>query len=287
MVKFRYLPEDKFKDVLTIEEHAELVLELLKEQRYETSVESDDLCPVKNQVLLMKLRDIICDKQLKRTDPSYTPISNGAHISTRSRLVSPMGRKKVSKRVRKEMNGNVIKESEYFPGFWLVHFFSEEVNEFYYCRTKTLKFISSSAVTSQIAGDNFDNTIASVPLKVPPHDNEEAIMLCLLNDKIHQADGYKDISVKDIVTLFTPKFLWMTMSKLQSFIQRFRKDMKKKKSGSQKKPSPKKGIDNESTPALKDNESPYIPNDGKSFKDDSTSASKFPNNYTFSCTLYL
>ena len=255
-MRFRPLPPEKLKRVLTIEEHAELVLELLKEQKYTTSVSEDDLCPIKNEVILMKLRDTIREMQLKRTDSTYTPISIGAHVSTRSMDICPMGPRKRSRGVRKEMHGNVIKPSDYFPGYWLVHFFSEEVNEYYYCCTRMLKYHCSATVTSQVGPGLFDNNIAAVPIQVPPHDNEEAIMLCLLNDKIHRCEGYKNISINEIVGMFQPKFSWITQTKLNSFIQKFRKSMIKKASKAKKKNQSKKSPNSVTTPSLSSSASP-------------------------------
>ena len=123
MVKFCPLPQEKLKRVLTIEEHAELVLELLKEQNIKSSVRSDDLCPIRNEMILIKLSKTIHELEMKQADPTYTPICAGAHVSTKSKDISPMGPKKNSRGVRLEVHGNVIKESDYFPGYWLVHFF--------------------------------------------------------------------------------------------------------------------------------------------------------------------
>ena len=81
-MKLCLLSPKKLKRVLTIKEHAKLVLELLKEQKYKSSISKDDLCPVKNELLLMKLQDTIHEMELSRTDSSYTPISTGAHVST-------------------------------------------------------------------------------------------------------------------------------------------------------------------------------------------------------------
>ena len=255
-MRLRLLPAEKLKNVLTIEEHAELVLELLKEQRYTTSVGNDDLCPVKNEFLLMKLKDTIREMEMLRTDATFTPISPGAHVSTRSMDVCPMGPRKRVRGVRKETHGNVVKASDYFPGYWLVHFFSEEVNDYYYCKTKTLKFQSSATVTAQVGPGLFNNNITSVPIQTPPHDNEEAIMLCLLNDKIHKCEGYKNISVNEIVTMFQLKFSWLTQTKINYFIQKFRRNQNKRKNKSKKKNDSKKSPNSVSTPSLSVTETP-------------------------------
>ena len=241
MVKFCPLPQEKLKRVLTIEEHAELVLELLKEQNIKSSVRSDDLCPIRNEMILIKLSKTIHELEMKQADPTYTPICAGAHVSTKSKDISPMGPRKKSRGVRLEVHGNVIKKSDYFPGYWLVHFFSEGVNEYYYCVTRALKFICSTTVTTLVGPGMFDNNLTSVPIYVPPHDNEEAIMICLLNDKIHRSEGYKNISVNHIVEIFAPKFAWLTTTKLHDFIKTFRSSFNKKANAAKKKnnkPSP-------------------------------------------------
>ena len=238
MTKFRPLDIDKFHGCMSIEEHAQAVTDLLNNQLYNES-DDNDLNTLSQTQLLLRLRKDIRDMEQTRVDSDYSPIHAGCRVTTKHTRFAPMGPKKRSRGVRVPVHGNVLEESEYFPGFWLVYIFSHNINSHFYLSCKSLRYVSSTAVTHQIGTNENNNNVASVPLDEPDiPNNRDLIMLCLLNDKVHRSVGYKNISVNEIVEMFQPKFQWITKHKIHDFIKKFRRIALTKKKIAKKEASP-------------------------------------------------
>ena len=245
---------------MSIEEHVQAVTDLFNKQLYNES-DDDDLNTLSQTQLLLRLRKDIRDMEESRVDFNYSPIHAGCQVTTKHTRFAPMGPKKVTRGVRVPVHSNVLEESEYFPGYWPVFIFSDDINSHFYLSCKSLQYVSSTAVTHQIGTNDNNNNIASVPLDVPQiPNNRDLIMLCLLNDKIHRCEGYKNISVNEIVDIFQPKFQWITKHKIQDFIKKFQTIALTKKKISKKKSSPTSVVDKSSKSFFEDNSNDTLNN---------------------------
>lgn len=52
-------------------------------------------------------------------------------------------------------------------------------------------------------------------------NDKDLIMLCILNNKIHHSEGYKNMSVNGIANLFSKYFPFMTANKIQRFVNKY------------------------------------------------------------------
>ena len=177
MTKYCRLNIDKFNGCMTIEEHAQAVIDLLNQQLYHQDNDEDDLNTLSQTQLLLRLHKDIRDMEQSRIDFNYSPIHAGCRITTKHNRFAPMGPKKISIGVRVPVHDNVLEESKYFPGYWLVFIFSDDINSHFYLSCKSLQYVSSTAVTHQIGTNQNNNNIASVPLDEPDILNNRDLII--------------------------------------------------------------------------------------------------------------
>ena len=239
MVKFRSISIDKFNGAMTPEEHAIMVSELLNKQSF-SSKEHFEICPSIQERNLCKLRDMVRQLRLQRVDSSYQPIHVGDVVTTRHKKVAPLGPVRIWRQSRKTISGNVIEESQYFPGFWLVYWFTEK--KYYYVSTKFLKYSSSATVTNVFKKKPKQGKTVLETVEQFKKSDEDLILLCVLNSKIHRTVGYKGISMDTIIDLFLTQFPFITKNRIQKFVKKYRtSDLVEKPScTSSKKKSPAK-----------------------------------------------
>ena len=138
---------DHFKGSMTRHEHAVMVMKLLSEQHFDNHTwvanaheDQADILPTVQEYLLKQLRDIVKETESKK--PNQFSILSclicpGTLVTTCHIKIAPLGYIKIERHVRQEVYGNVISESEYFPGFWLIDFYN--LKRFDYVATHFLK----------------------------------------------------------------------------------------------------------------------------------------------------
>ena len=225
MTRVRSIPLEKYKGAMSLEEHAIAVPELLNAQSnlFKNSSNRTEVCPIVQGSLLLKLRTIIRESQLLQKDPDHTPISSGALVSTRNAKICPKGDVVVSRHNRRELYGNVIRESPYFPGFWLVHFKSE--HKYYYVYCQSLKLISPASSPCKDQKQVTNNQDEMVDHLNCNQQDQDMVLFCVLSNKIHQCRDHSKYSIPEIVEKFAPYFPWFTKNKLQKFINKHRQEL--------------------------------------------------------------
>lgn len=159
--------------------------------------------------------------ELKRTAPLYSPIEPDSVVSTCHAKVAPMGPRRIFWQLQLTIQGNVIEESPYFPGYWLVYWFTEKTH--FYVNSKFLRYISSATVTQKFKSKVSNKvTILETVEQFTSKKDEDLILLCVLNNKIHCTEGYRDLSIDTLVNLFSSQFPFMTKNRIQRFITKYR-----------------------------------------------------------------
>lgn len=127
---------------------------------------------------------------------------------------------------RETTHGNVLKESDFFPGYNLVHFFY--IKKYFYCSDKVIKLecpgSSSSHIGSSVATSSSSTTKANKDFHSLPKENSYYhILFHILNNKIFQNPGHEKSTVPDIDKLFFEQYFpWMTKHCVYKFIQKHR-----------------------------------------------------------------
>lgn len=237
-MKLRFIPLDRYKGVLTPAVHSQLVKELLEAQDYSSNSNSeteeviessssshsdhkrnDWLQPMTHRdLLLLKLRQKI-RKQVQRRRNRTSLFQVGCYVYTTSALIAPLSDEPVESRcTRKKMAGTVVKESAYFPGIWLVYFFS--LQKYYYCAENVIKFVSPTDPTNQITKLH-DNKLTSRPIGINKGD-QDLVMSYILNSKMYKTPGHRMHSVKNLCSTFKAQYPWLTVNKMNNFLAEFR-----------------------------------------------------------------
>ena len=114
---------------------------------------------------------------------------------------------------------NIIKESDFFPVFYLVHFYKE--NTYYYCEARIIKVVSSTPVSHII--DRYQssrtiNKLKDVSGAVPGDD--DLIMCDIFCSKLHYTPSHEQMSVLDIIQRFKSNFPRLNESKVYQFLKK-------------------------------------------------------------------
>ena len=234
---------DEYHGVLTPEEHAMKVTQLLEANSPLPTAEEDEGKHIfpgrKNSFstkyqynLLLKLRKKI--REIVRKREASNPQNNKFEMSFNvGGYVTCSSNKIVTMRKRDDdesdddgaqpCHGNLVMESEYFPSYWLVHFF--EMNKYFYCSKVVLAYVSDASVTHTVNyklcdGSKFGDM---TPVISKVEDDHDLIMFFILNNKIHNNNTAMDLSYRHLAHIFAPHFPWMTHSKLQKYVASFQK----------------------------------------------------------------
>ena len=170
--------------------------------------------------LLLKLRKMIKELKDKRLGV-YVPIANGFEVVTRSDKIAKLTKNVVRyccKRI--PTYGNVIKESDYFPGWYLVHFYKD--NEYYYCTEKVIKVVSNTPITHIFNRATPTSRVHMQNVGPKNTKDDELIMQHIFCSKLHQTPGHAQISVPEIIKTFQPMFPWLNESKVYRFLKKNR-----------------------------------------------------------------
>ena len=236
--ELKEIPLEQYDGVLKPSQHADSVSDLLLVQPFVNKNQNNDsseFSPNYHNFLLLKLRKKIRAMKLARTDPMYSPFSMGCLASTRHRLIAPLSGKKVKERdSRQRVFGNVMKESDYFPGYWLVHFY--DLGRYYYVSEDRLKFECSSGNHQTIGGSIDSNNIELQKVQKVTED-QDMILFHILSSKIHRNPGYLKSSITELVKVFSKHFPWMTHYKIQNYITKCRAELKSKEAKNKRKQS--------------------------------------------------
>ena len=181
---------ERFKGILSPEEHADMVSMLLAQQVFtpddmSININTPNPDSALHTQLLLKLRQKIYELELSCANCYVCKFHSGALILTQhSKVVGPC-QKGENIRSRKPAYGNVLYQSEYYPGFWLIHFFA--TNKYYYCQEKVIKFESPAGVTSLIDTTTRKNAMKPCNLRYHSNkDEQDLILLFVLINKMHR-----------------------------------------------------------------------------------------------------
>ena len=236
---------DAFEGVMTMEEHAKCVASLLEAQNFSydencshssssrsnetklTTTLTVDATTWKDKVtyrdlLLLQLRQKI-EKDKARRINRNTLFSPGAHVYTYSKKVCELSDEVVNYRCsRKKACGNVMRESEYFPGYWLVHYFN--LQKYYYCTERVIKFVCDSAPDHYVTKTPDGRSVAR-PITYSKHD-QDLILGQILNAKMYKTPGHDRVTLTQLVDMFKPTYPWLDLNRMNRFLRNFRASQK-------------------------------------------------------------
>lgn len=221
---------NQFKGSMTRHEHAVMVTKLLKAQSFDNPPWAQDgnpddaeISPTVQETLLRKLRFLVKEHQSKNPQQHSILLSSliqpGTLVTTHNANIAPLGPVKVSRHVCYEEYGNMISESKYFPGYWLVNFYN--LKQFDYVASSFLKYVSSASVTKRYKSPKTSGGVLEWEDVQTKANNRDLIILCILNSKIHCSEGSIDMSVSAIANLFSRYFPFMTQNKIQQFVNKY------------------------------------------------------------------
>ena len=156
-----------------------------------------------------------------RSENRTTFFKPGYMVFTRSSKIADLSVLPVNAcKTRIKTLGTVIKESAYFPGFWLVYFFG--VQKYYYCNERVVTFMDPSKPSHKLS-KSYSNKLLISEVSVNKED-EEFIMTLLLSSKMFKnvpSEG-KQLSFEQIATKSKPEYNWINANKLKAFYYKFR-----------------------------------------------------------------
>ena len=215
---YRTISIDRYEGFMTRHEHAVMVTKLLDAQDFSlppwvhySKPKETDISPTVQKSLLQKLRLLVKEEESRKPNelsPLFRLVQPGTVVTTRHPKIG-------------DNYGNVISESEYFPQYWFVHFY--RLKRFDYVHVNYLKFHSKAHVQRMYnsPANSKSNEMEWEEVQNRCNDND-LILLCILNSKIHRTDGYKDMSATAIADLFSKYFPLMNQSKIQRMVNKYR-----------------------------------------------------------------
>ena len=117
--------------------------------------------------------------------------------------------------------GAVVKQSEFFPQFWLVRY--NNGTEFY-CTEKAVHFIDKLNHVPSVGKDSSIHKMKLKKMKQLKQDCE-LIMTQIVCSKMIKLPGWSNITYESLTNLFKPEYPWLTPGKLRKHVHLCRKQM--------------------------------------------------------------
>ena len=228
--KLRPLNLEHYQGILSLGDHAKEVALLLHHQHLADDVGIEELTQsissdskiTKHEAIITKLKDMVKEYISKNPKPP-TLLKQGCLVSTKNAKIAPRTERVVNVRHSRDITfGNILKESEYFPGLFLVYFY--QIERYFYCGDKVIKFEGNCDVTHRFLPGTQPTKHAEMIGIQNKSDDSFLILFHILNGKIHNIEGPPgtNLTIPQIVKLFKPFFSWMTTDKLYKFISKHR-----------------------------------------------------------------
>ena len=153
-----------------------------------------------------------------------TLFSIGTRLYTINKDIAPLEdeiQEGCTRRKRIPTYGTVVKQSPFFPQFWLVRF---KNGTEYYCTEKAVHFIDKLNHVPSIGKD------CSLRKMKQEEENQlkadrELIMTQIVCSKIIKLPGWSNITYESLVNLFKPEYSWLTPAKLRKHVHLLRKQL--------------------------------------------------------------
>lgn len=215
------------KGVLDLSDHAKEAANLADNQGFpESNVDVSSMTSVTtHKVLLMKVRQLMKEHVACRSKTD-TLLHKGALVSTLNANIAPLSETvRTNRHAREVTHGNVLKESDFFLGYYLVHFF--ELNKSFYCTDSVIKLECvgpSPQITASLSTKSRSSTIGKTNQSnnLPEGLSDHHILYHIFNNKIFQNPGHEKRTVPEIVALFRRFFPWLSEQRAYKFIQKHR-----------------------------------------------------------------
>ena len=150
----------------------------------------------RNEILLLTVCELV-KQHVAEWIKSSALIHKNALVSTQHPRIAPKSNKSVSSCQNRDItHGNLLKQSDFFPGFFLVYFL--DIKKYFYCADNVLKLECAGKEPPKVARSNTVSSISKrVQLGSDNHDHH--IMFHILNNKIFKNPGHKKNTVPEIV----------------------------------------------------------------------------------------
>ena len=156
-------------------------------------------------------------KENRTNKHTYTNFRVGIQVSTTDARIAPLSEKAPpgkSKRVRLPLHGTVVKQSEYYPRFWLVNFFD---GRSFYVTENVVKF-EGGVTPSYRFKRGPGNMLSYKSINKTIKDDSEAILTEILcsNNFTHPTI---DLNTYEGLCLhFKPHYKWLTVNLLKNHV---------------------------------------------------------------------
>lgn len=180
------------------------------------SAASDNTKPVwkkrrtRNDVLALQYRNKLKLMEAARLNRQLT-FTPGANVSTDDpRIADEMeeelrpGRKY---KARKTLYGKVIKQSPYFPRFWLVKFSGKEKN--FYVTEEVVTFLDKNNIKPDIAKGVATNQALMKKIDEEVQNNKEIILTNILHAKVVELPDVDLCTYEGVCHLYKKEYTWL------------------------------------------------------------------------------
>ena len=116
----------------------------------------------------------------------------------------------------------MIRESEYFPGYWLVHYFN--LRKYYYCIERVIKFVCDGAPDHYVTKTPDGRSVAR-PITYSKYD-QDLILGQILNAKMYKTPGHDRVTLNQLVEMFKPTYPWLDLNHMNRFLCNFHASQK-------------------------------------------------------------
>ena len=108
-----------------------------------------------------------------------------------------------------------MKESTYYENCWVVHFDKKKITASIHI--DSLHFESAISKSHHIVKGK-GNMMAVEKVDRSNSDEEQAILRVILHSKIHPSTTSDEVTYDKLLSIFKPKYEWLTSSKLRKYV---------------------------------------------------------------------
>ena len=150
--------------------------------------------------------------------------NEGGQVVTKHPSIAPLSDKPPpgkKNKVRLPTYGTVIKQSEYYPAFWLVKFYD---GRSFYVTESAVTFLSKTSPSHKLKRAP-DNTLAMQKIDKKVKNDKEKILSDILMSKVQVLPDLNLSTYEGVCELFKPHYSWLTTSYLKDHAYVMRKKL--------------------------------------------------------------
>ena len=138
--------------------------------------------------------------QVVTSDPRIAPLEDVIRPGKKEKLPAPT-------------HGKIIKQSDYFPNFWLVEFYG--IQKRYYVTEKVVKFISKVNQDLYFKG-SYQNQSVMNKIDKKVKEDKEVVLTQILNSKVQTLPDANLCTYEGVCQLFKPHYFWLSPNILKN-----------------------------------------------------------------------